>query len=305
MGQPVEIRASDLVGISSGGTLPTVSQGIAESGTIYPSIDGSRLLTHVIGLQAYYVQTDTNTSEKWKIGRVYQQDSWSFGMDISVGGTTAILSKKLAATKSVISDFLDIYLGCMAVAGGPLAWSITGMNVVVATGKIKQNYQLYKTALAAFVDDDMALRKMMPVFYDHMFVELFLGRIESDLVGKGKEFATGLVVKNKAIAEIIGVFLGKVGEDAMTRTLKGISKIIREVLLKVCDHVLAKGPQSLSETQVEQLAKHHMVPLYGGLSRVPMRMDRAQEIVREAARNPQNVKTRLTKIANAVDVLAG
>src|SRR5690606_27102415 len=127
----------------------------------------ARWLTTVSGLKAYYIQTEDSTGAAWKVGRVYEQDTWSFGMDASVGATSAIVAKKLAATKSVISDFLDIYLGCMAVAGGPVAWSITGMQIVVAGGKIKRNYDLYVSALEAFVGDDMALYKMTPTFYDH------------------------------------------------------------------------------------------------------------------------------------------
>lgn len=302
MGQPFEIQASDLFGVSSGGSLPTVSQGMAETGTVYPSIDGRRLLTHVIGLQAFYVQTE-HTKEVWKVGRLYRQDSWSFGMDVSVGGTSHLLSKSLAGTKAVISNFLDIFIGCVSVAGGPVGWSILGMNIVVAGGKIKQNYQQYNDALEAFVGDDMALRKLMPIFYDHMFVQLFLSRIESDLTGKAKELATGVVIKNKAIANLVGVFVGKIGEDAMKKMLTGISEIIKEVLLPIADHVITKGP--ITNEQVNQLVTHHLIPKFGKLSRVPMREDRAKEIIRETQTNPQPVKMRLEKIAKALDALNG
>ncbi len=45
----------------------------------------------------------------------------------------------------------------------------------------------YTGALEAFVSDDMALRKSMPTFYDHMYAELSLGRIEADLKDKAKD----------------------------------------------------------------------------------------------------------------------
>jgi len=303
MGHPIEIQASDLFGVSSGGSLPTVSQGKAEAGTVYPSIDGRRLLTHVIGLQAWYIQTEVNTNEIWKVGRLYRQDSWSFGMDVSVGGTSNLLAKSLSGTKEVISNFLDIFIGCVSVAGGPVGWSILGMNVVVAGGKIKQNYAEYDSALEAFVGDDMALRKLMPIFYDHMFVQLFLSRIEADLTGKAKEMATGALIKNKAVANLVGVFVGKVGEDAMKKMLTGINKIIKEVLLPIADHVITKG--QISTEQVHQLVTHHLIPEFGKLSRVPMREDRAKEIIRETQANPQAVKARLQKIAKALDALNG
>ena len=224
-------------------------------------------------------------------------------MDVSVGGTSNLLAKSLSGTKEVISNFLDIFIGCVSVAGGPVGWSILGMNVVVAGGKIKQNYAEYDSALEAFVGDDMALRKLMPIFYDHMFVQLFLSRIEADLTGKAKEMATGALIKNKAVANLVGVFVGKVGEDAMKKMLTGINKIIKEVLLPIADHVITKG--QISTEQVHQLVTHHLIPEFGKLSRVPMREDRAKEIIRETQANSQAVKARLHKIAKALDALNG
>jgi len=303
MGAPVEIPASDLFGVSSGGSLPTVSQGRAEAGIVYPSIDGRRLLTHVIGLNAFYLQTEVSTNEKWKAGRWYWQDSWSFGMDVSVGGTANLVAKNLAGTKAVISTFLDIFIGCVSVAGGPVAWSILGMNIVVAGGQIKRNYAVYDSAMQAFVGDDMALRKLMPVFYDHMFVQLFLSRIESDLTAKAKEMATKTVIKNKMVASLIGVFIGKVGEDAMKTMLTGINEIIKDVLLKIADHVIAKGP--ITSEQINSLITHHLIPKFGKMSGIKMREDRAKEIIRETQDNPQAVKARLQKISTALSALNG
>jgi hypothetical protein len=286
--------------------------GFAEAGTVYPSADGSRLLTHVFAGQAVFVQTEDNRKQPWKVGRVYSQPTQFFDIDINrFGGYAGILTKKLAGTKAVISNFMDIYMGCLSVAGGPLAWSILGMNLIVAGGKIKQNYDLYEEALEAFIGGDMILQKSMPVFFEHMFVELYLGRIEADLTGKAKEVAAGFIAKKivkteaaeKVLSGTIGVFLGKIGEDAMKRTLNGMSAIIREVLLKVIDHKLAGKP--VTEDQVELLAKHHVVPMYAKLSQVPLRMDRAKAIVREAANNASTVRGRLEKIAKAVDKLAG
>src|SRR5690606_17310548 len=111
MAQPVERPGTDLVGIEYGGSLPLPGGGYAEAGTIYPAVDGARLLTHVIGLQAFYVQTEDNTNQAWKVGRLYQQPTGSFGMDITIGAVASDLSKRLAGTKATISNFMDIYLG--------------------------------------------------------------------------------------------------------------------------------------------------------------------------------------------------
>ncbi len=178
------------------------------------------------------------------------------------------------------------------------------MNLLVMGGKIKRNYQFYIDALEAFVSDDMELRKLMPTFYDHMYAELFLGRIEADVKDKAKDLIKESIPAPKAVKGLIGVFLGKVGEDPMKRMLDGIRGIIVEVLLKVIDHVTSTG-KPLSSEQVEQLARHHIVPMYAKLSQVAMRQDRAEAIIREAAGNAARIKPRLLKITKAVEALNG
>ncbi|MBK9152891.1 MAG: hypothetical protein IPM25_01450 [Chloracidobacterium sp.] len=304
MPPPVEIQPSVLFGISPSGNIPLKSMGVANAGTICPSIDGSRFLNIVMGFDAYFIQTKTLPSESWKLGRVFKQNRMTFAEDISEGGVAGMLNVSLAATKSVLSDFLDIYMGCMAVAGGPTAMAITGMNALVQGGKIKQNYSLYCEALEAFVADNQELRRLMPYFHENIYVQLILGRIEAELQGKARELVNGMIPVNKAVKPIIGVFLGKVGEDAMKRTLRGTRDIIKDVLLKVIDHVIAKK-EELSETQVNLLAEKHIVPMYKAMSHIEIPISRAEEIVREAARNPAAIRPRLVKIARAIDALQG
>ena len=101
---------------------------------------------------------------------------------------------------------------------------------------------------------------------------------------------------------LIGVFVGKIGEDAMKTTLSGIRDIIRDVLLKVIDHSLTKN-EPISKEQVTKLASHHIVPMYAKMSRVAMRQDRAEAIIQEAVAKAALVRPRLVKIAKAIDAL--
>lgn len=302
--QPQQLPPLTLLGIGPTGRVDIKLGYVQQAGQIFSSIDGSRLLMYATLGEAYYMQVDTKPNETWKKGQLFVQSTAGYRPDVNVGGVAYHANLNLAATKSVLSDFLDIYMGCLAVAGGPLAWSITGMNVLVMGGKIKRNYQCYIDALEAFVSDDMELRKLMPTFYDHMYVELFLGRIEADVKSKAKDLIKESIPAPKAVKGLIGVFLGKVGEDPMKRMLEGIRGIIVEVLLKVIDHVTSTG-KPLSNEQVQQLAKHHIVPMYAKLSQVTMRQDRAEAIIREAAGNPARVKPRLLRISKAVEALTG
>jgi len=300
---PQELDPATIWGVPNTGSIQLRPHGTAEAGSIYPACDGRRFLATVADGQAYFIQVEALPTERWKEGRLYKQSAFYFGADVGgFSGTSRILHVKLAATKSVLSDFIDIYLGCLAVAGGPTAMAITGMQLLVAGGKIKRNYSLYCDALQAFVGDNMELRRLMPTFHEQVYVGLFLGRIESDLTGKAKEMAAGAVPAPKAVKGLIGVFLGKVGEDALSALLKTIKELINEVLLKTIDHVLANKP-ALTEEQFRKLAVHHVVPMINKVSRVAMREDRAKEILREAARNAAAVKPRLQKIAAAIEAM--
>lgn len=301
--QPVEVHPTVLVGITGSGHIDIQGGGFTQHvGDTLSSIDGARLLCYASMLEAYFIQVTALPSERWKEGRLFKQSVPAYRQDVNQGAVHRHLSPTLKATKKVISNFLDIYLGCLAVTGGPFAYGITGMNLMVQAGKIKQNYSLYCDALEAFVSDNMELRRLMPTFHEHVYAELFLGRIEADLTGKARDFISGAIPAPKAVKGLIGVFLGKVGEDALKRTLTGIRDIIREVLLKVIDHVVTKN-EKLSKDQIQKLATHHIVPMYAKLSRVPLRQDRAEAIVREAVDHAALVKPRLVKIAQAIDAL--
>jgi hypothetical protein len=301
--QPQQLPPFTLLGLGPTGRVDIRSGYIQWAGQTFSAIDGSRLLMYATPFgDVYYMQVDTLPSETWKKGHYFVQAFNGYRQDVEAGGVAYHANINLAATKSVLSDFLDIYMGCLAVAGGPLAWSITGMNVLVAGGKIKRNYQLYVDALDAFVSGDMELSRLMPKFYDHMYANLFLARIEADLKGKAKDLLKDAIPAPKAVKGIIGVFLGKVGEDPMKRTLQGIRDIIVDVLFKTMDHVGAGKP--LGEDQVKLLAEHHVTKMYAKLNPMGIRREHAEEIIREAARNAARIRPRLQKIVKAVDALA-
>lgn len=304
MALPVEIEPSVLWGLTPAGSLPIASGGTLHSGHIHSAHDGRRLLHTVLGLTAYYIQVESARETPWNVGRVYSQETPSYGMDCNQGGAAAEATKRLAATKSVLKDFLDVYLGVLSVSSGPLAIAITGMDILVKTGDLKRNYSAYCDALEAIVDEGFLLQKQMPIFYEHLIGEMLLGRIEKDMTDTLKKSLANAVPGKKIAGAIVGVFLGKVGEDALARNLGGLKKIINEVLLKVADHVITKR-ETLSEEQVEKLAFHHVAPIYKDATRLPLKMDRAHEIIRETARHAQSVRPRLQKISKALTGLYG
>jgi hypothetical protein len=85
---------------------------------------------------------------------------------------------------------------------------------------------------------------------------------------------------------------------------QGFGDVYVDVLLKSIDRIAEPG-QPLSTDQVQKLASCYIVPMYGKLSQVPMRQDRAEAIMREATGNGSKVGPRLLKIAKAVEALTG
>lgn len=299
---PQEVHPLVLLGATPSGSVVLKMGYVQHAGQVFASIDGSRLLLYCQGAgDVYYAQVGEKGVIPVRRGKIFVQSYQSYWSDVDQGGVIHNVNLNLAGSKTVISNFLDLFMGCVAVAGGPVAYAITGMNLLVAGGKVKRNYVLYSEALEAFVSDGMELRRLMPVFYDHMYVDLFLARIEADLQGKSRDLVTGVIPAPKAVKALIGVFLGKVGEDPMKAMLEGIRGIIIDVLLKVIEH--SAGGKPLDAEQVQKLASYHIVPMYRKISRVEMRQDRAEAIIREAAKNGAQVRPRLLKIAKAIEAL--
>ncbi len=297
-----EIYAEDLYRIGPGGVVHDNGGFTAEAGLNYPSVDGSRFFYGTANNEAIFIQSDTNGGDPTRRGRIFYQKPSDFVSDINRGAIGADLTKRLAPTKAVLKNAMDIYLGVLTVSGGPVAWTVTGMNLLVAGGQLKQNYSKYCAAMEALVDAQTGIRPKMPIFYEHVIGELVIGRIEQELRGKGRALITGAIPGPKVAGKLVGVFLGKVGENKLKQRLNAIKKLIQEVLLKVADHVNSKN-EGLSETQVEQLCTHHVIPILRDAGAVTPPMSRAKEIIRETERHAREMRPQLNKIAVAIGVL--
>lgn len=302
--KPQEISPLTLLGATPFGSV-TIRLGYTQmAGQVFSAIDGARLLLYATPFgDVYYAQVGEKGVIPINRGKFFVQAYDAYRTDVNQGGVAYHVNINLAGSKNVISNFLDLFMGCVAVAGGPLAFAITGMNVLVAGGKLKRNYALYTEALEAFVSDNMELQRLMPTLFDHMYVGLFLNRIEADLQGKAKDLVKGAIPAPKAVKALIGVFLGKVGEDPMKKMLDGIREIIIEVLLMIIEHVESNKP-ALTAEQVQKLATHHIVDRFKKFSQVPVPQIRAEAIIREAVTNGRLAKPRLLKIAKAIQALS-
>lgn len=304
MPEPRELQATDLMNIPPSGTVNSNTiNGIYEPGMIIPAIDGKRYLYGTAGSEAVYIQVGISAVKMKKLGSIYAQEKPSFSWDTGPGGTAGGVIQRTGSTTAVIKNFLDIYLGVLSCAGGPVAWSITGMNLLVAGGKVKQNYSIYRDALEALVDNKLYFRNNMKIFYETILGELFFGRMEEELMGRAKDYLSDAVPGPKVAGKLVGVALAQIGENHLHQRLGTVKEMIEKVLLKVADHVITKN-QQISEEQVKALAAHHLKPLLdktGAVINGPM--SRAEEIIRETSRNASFARPRLKKISTAIGAL--
>lgn len=305
MAEPRELRPTDLMNIEPNGTVDlTGLYGIVEPGMIIPSIDGKRLIYGTALPDVIYIQVGISVSKLKKLGGIYAQPVSSFRWDVGVGGVSGGVAQRTSGSKAVIKNFLDVFVGAVGCASGPVGWAVTGMNLLVAGGKIKQNYSIYRDAMEALVDNKLYFRQNMKIFYETILGELFFGRMEEELMGRAKEYLSDAVPGPKVAGKLVGVALAQIGENHLHQRLGTVKKMIDDVLLKVADHVIAKNEQ-LSQEQVQSLATHHLKPLLdktGAVINAPM--SRAEAIIRETGQNAAFARPRLKKISTAIGALA-
>lgn len=286
------------------GTVQLRPNGVAEAGNIYPAPDGHRFFFGVYDPDCVYILVKANPGHIGRLGKFFLQDRFSFAGDVSQHGYAGELSTRLAASKTVISGFLDIFMGVLSVTSGPLALGITGMNLLVAGGKIKRNYEIYARAMEVLLYNREFIRTNAPTLYGVVMVELAYGQLEKMISGQAKDALLNAVPGPKVAGKIVGVLLGKFGEDEFKERLKILNELFKEVLIKVAEHASTNWPKPIEADQVQKLAYHHVVPI---LSRrgILKYMDQkaGEKIVAETAANCLGLKGPLKKISAALDVI--
>jgi hypothetical protein len=293
-----------------GGSVYTQFLGTLDAGTRLVAIDGERLLHATAGGkfegEVYYQLTATKKGQEHLRGRYFRQSMVGFSNAVGVGGVAGDVIRRTAATQAVIKNFLDVYLGALACAGGPLAWSITGMNVLVTTGQVIRDYRTYEDALVAILSCRKELKEHLRTLYDEVFYTLLIGTIEQKLKSKGKEALADAVKGPKLAGKLVGVLLGAVGEDRMKERFKAVKELCTKVFVKVAQHSMEKGrglgTVTISEEQADLLAKHHILPIFNETSLGNMPLSVGAQIAREVSAW-WNMKSTYVKVAAALEKL--
>ena len=306
---PVEVKSHQLLTLPhTGGSLYANTLGTAEAGMFLPAIDGERYFYATAGTYVYFMQTRVLPDSSSRVGTFYYQTKTGFIGDVGVGGYAGGMIRRTAGTKATIKVFLDVFIGALACAGGPLAWSITGMNVMVATGTVVKNYSKYEDAMVAILASRKIIRDRMPVFYRTVLYELYFGAVEQQLMSRSKDLLADALPGPKVAGKLVGVLLGAMGEDKLQVRLKALQELFTDVIEKVAAHARDKGQKLgvkqtvLSDEQVSQLADLHVMRILRKTNCVLPRPEEAKEIIRETASN-WNVRADLHKMAAAIEAM--
>lgn len=288
---PIEVKPWDVIAVPRmGGTLDVRGLGMIEAGMFLPSIDGERFYHSNADPYIFFLQTKATPGNAASIGKWFYQPKREFAADVSVGGVAGGVIRRTSGSHAVIKTFLDVFIGAMACAGGPLAWGITGMGVFVTAGKVMKNYGAYEDAMVAILASRKQMRDKMPVFYRTVLWELYFGAIEQKLMSQSKDMLSEAVPGPKVAGKLVGVLLGALGEDKFQQRLTALNELFSEVLQKVAKHAMdANQPIGatqivLSEDQVRQLANLHVKRILATTNIIMPTAAEMDEIVREAAR---------------------
>lgn len=272
--------------------------GQADNGKTYPAPDGDRFLYCVAGGDALYLLINPAKGHEWKRGRMFVQSSQWFSEDVTKGGTAAKVSEMTAATKRIMQDWLDLYMGSMACVGGPAGWAVKGLQGMVTAGKIYQNFDVYKKAVEVLLYNQGIFKDRCPNLYGYVLAELLYGHLKNMMTGKIKEkVANGLA--GPVAGKFVGVFMEKIGENQFKLALSTINSLFKEVLIKIAQHTYDNPSAKLSQTQIEQLGDHvnkQLKPL--GRKLLPSITER---IVTEAAY--ANIRRSMIDLSKAIEVL--
>ena len=302
MGEPTEVMTYDALTLPMpGGGVQIKSGGWAESGMFLPAPGGKRLFYGTAGDYCLFVGADTSPASIGKLGRVYMQTRFSFAEDISVGGVAAQLAVGLAGTKATITNFLNLFMGAVSCAGGPVAWGITGMNVAVTLGKVKQEFSTYSKGIEAIYEYMRYYATTTPQLTITVLEPLVYDILRAKVQGKGIDLLSAAVPGPKVAGKLTGVFLAACGEDMVGTRLKAISNLMKEVLVKVAVHQQEHINEKLTAEQVTGLGKH-VIKQLAPAGVVPLQTT-AEAIVKEVAANCFKVRKPLSDIAAALDAL--
>lgn len=297
---PVKLQPHQALNLSSSmtGSIQLRSGGSVEAGTVLPAPDGDRFFYQTAVNDVVYILVKPASGHHHNLGQFFVQGRWAFTSDIELGAVAAGVARRTAATKKVMEAWADLMMGAVGCASGPAGWAVAGFNAAMAGGKFLANYDTYVKAIETILYNQSYFKERTPTLYQAVLADLLFNKIKDKMKGNFAE-NVGKMVAGKGVAgKLIGLFIGKLGEDYLKRSLKTINALFKEVLIKIARHMDEHPGAKLSEEQIEGLAGHVVKQL--APSRSISQAD-ARKIVLETASG--RIRTNLMDISKALDLL--
>jgi hypothetical protein len=299
MGDPVQF--TNLMKLPRpGGNVQLPMAGLAEPGMLLYGPEGRRMLYGTADTSVVFIRADTSGVRMASAGQIYYQSQHSFQYDVGKYGPLAEAGRRLSSTQEVIKDFLDVFTGIVATVGGPVAWGIAGMNVVVTAGKIKQEYSAYAKVFETILYHYDFLFQRVPAFTSTMLGECLAGVLQDKAINYGKGVVSSAIPG--AAGKIVGVILGQMGESRMNNRLKAISTLLKEVLIKIAVRQSEVYPQKLTPEQITGLAEKVRQYL-ADVTEFEVKAIVRTAMVRETGDNPLSLEARYRAISKAIDAV--
>lgn len=299
-GSPRKLEPHVVLNLSSSmtGSVQLRSGGSAEAGMLLPAPDGDRFFYQTAANDVVYILVKPAAGQQHNLGQFFAQGRWGFTSDIELGAVAAGVARRTAASKKVMEAWVDLMMGAVGCASGPVGWAVTGFNVAMAGGKFLANFDIYVKAFETILFNQSYFQKNTPTLYRTVLDDLLFSKIKDKMKGNFAANVASYVAGKGVGGKLVGLFIGKLGEDYLQRSLKTINALFREVLIKIAQHMSDNPGAKLTEEQIEGLAGHVKKRL--APSRSISTAD-ARSIVQETAAG--HIRTNLMDISKVLDTL--
>lgn len=297
---PTKLTPDQVLNLKSSmtGTVALRLGSPAEAGMTFPAPDGERFLYQTAASDVVYILVTPLPGNEHNRGQFFEQSRSHFASDIELGAVAVGVKRRTAASRKVMEGWVDLMMGAIGCASGPVGWAVTGFNIAIAGGKFMQNYDVYVKAIERILYHRQWFRTKTPTLYNVVLATMLFGKIQDKIQGSLVSAVSTQVAGKGVGGKLVGLFVGKLGEEYFKNTLKVINALFKEVLIKVAQHVYDNVGSKLSDDQVEALATHVQKQLKPILL---ISATDAKRIVRETAEG--HIRSALLDLSAALDTL--
>jgi uncharacterized protein YaaW (UPF0174 family) len=275
---------------------------VVTAGQYFDGPDGQRILLLTSGIETViYMVVKPHPFAKDKLGKTYWSTAAEVRSDMQYAGAGTIKAN-LAATQATIQLWLDCFLGAVSLAGGPVAWAVTGVAVMDAVSKHYHNVPAYQELIASLAEVRHVLEPNCRVLWSKV-IEKLLWEMTKEMPSMGAgviwDFVKGKAISKGVIGRAIGYGLSvKRSGWHWRKKVWLVREMLTEVCKKVVVHMKKEGLKELKEEQVKALGV--WVIKYLGTELTTLSKEESEQIVKEVAKNAGAIEPAIDRLIKAM-----